>query len=258
MESYEFLAGSYDALTWDVDYVRWADYIEKHFARLSNPVETVLDLACGTGSLTRELAMRGYGLTGVDISAEMLSLAEEKCRELTAPPEFYCQPMEKLRLPFKVDACVCCLDSVNYVLQPQKLREAFRRIFDCLEPGGLFLFDADTPEKLEAMDDQIFLDDTEEAYCVWRGEYSEKRRICTFWMDVFRLQNAGADLWRRGVECHREYAYTMDELEEYLKEAGFIKITRHGELRMRKPKEGEQRVFFSALKPLTGKEDRHG
>lgn len=246
MRSYDFLAGSYDALTWDVDYSRWADYVEKHFARLSRPVESVLDLACGTGSLSYELARRGYRVIGVDLSSEMLALAEEKCRDMEEPPRFFCQSMEKLRLPHRVDACVCCLDSVNYVLQPQKLREAFRRVFDCLEPGGLFLFDADTPEKLAAMDGQMFLDETEDEFCVWRGEYSEKKRVCSFWMDIFRREGS---LWRRGEELHREYAYTMDELKEYLKEAGFAPVGLHGELRMTKPREGEQRVFFAARKP---------
>ena len=158
MGSYDFLAGSYDALTTDVDYPTWADYIERHFARLGRPVRTVLDLACGTGSLTCELAGRGYEVTGVDKSPEMLSLAEEKCRDLDNRPRFFCEGMEALRLPGRVDACVCCLDSVNYVLQPRKLERAFRRVYDCLEPGGLFLFDADTPEKLAAMDGQVFLD----------------------------------------------------------------------------------------------------
>lgn len=249
MSSYDFLAGSYDALTWDVDYPRWADYVERHFAKCGRSVERVLDLACGTGSLTYELAQRGYETVGVDLSPDMLSLAEEKCRELEPMPHFFCQPMERLRLPQRVDACVCCLDSVNYVLQPNKLKEAFCRVFDTLEEGGLFLFDADTPEKLEAMDGQVFLDETESEYCVWRGEYSKKKRVCTFWMDVFRLQNEDKALWERGEECHREYAYTMDELEGYLREAGFTKISRHGELRMGKPKEGEQRVFFAAHKP---------
>ncbi len=134
MVSYEFLAGSYDALTLDVDYPRWADYVEGHFRRLKRPVETVLDLACGTGSLTYELSGRGYTLTGVDLSADMLSLAEEKCRGLENRPQFFCQGMEALRLPGRVDACVCCLDSVNYVLQPQKLRRAFRRVYEHLHP----------------------------------------------------------------------------------------------------------------------------
>lgn len=249
MDSYDFLAESYDALTWDVDYAHWADYVEKHFAKCPRSVEKVLDLACGTGSLTRELALRGYRTVGVDLSADMLSLAEEKCRELEPVPCFFCQPMEKLCLPEAVDACVCCLDSINYVLQPKKLQETFRRVFRCLEPGGLFLFDADTPEKLRAMDGQVFLDETEREYCVWRGEYSEKKRICTFVMDIYRLCDEERDLWQRGEELHREYAYTMDELEEYLRAAGFTRIKRFGELKMGQPKEGEQRVFFAAYKP---------
>ena len=245
MASYEFLAGSYDALTADVGYSRWADYIEGHFARLKKPVRTVLDLCCGTGSLTYELSCRGYEMTGADLSADMLSIAEEKCRDLPVRPRFFCEPMESLRLPGRVDACVCFLDSVNYVLQPAKLRRAFRRVWEHLEPGGLFLFDADTPEKLESMDGQVFLDETEKEFCVWRGEYSQKRRICTFWMDIFRREG---DLWARGEELHREYAYTMEELESFLKEAGFAKVRQYGELRMGPPREGEQRIFFAAVK----------
>ncbi len=246
MASYDFLAPSYDALTQDVGYPRWREYIEGHFARLGRPVKNVLDLACGTGSLTWELARRGYQMTGVDLSSEMLSLAEEKCRDLKPRPRFFCQAMEDLRLPERVDACVCCLDSVNYVLKPEKLRRAFRRVFDALEPGGLFLFDADTPEKLKSMDGQIFLDETEDVFCVWRGEYSEKKRVCSFWMDIFERSQSD---WRRYGELHREYAYTMAELEEYLREAGFTRIKQYGELKRRSPKAGEQRIFFTAVKP---------
>lgn len=246
MASYEFLAGSYDALTQDVDYPRWCDYIEGHFAGLKRPVKTVLDLACGTGNLTWELARRGYEVTGVDLSSEMLSLAEEKCRDLDHRPRFFCQAMENMCLSERADACVCCLDSVNYVLRPEKLKRAFRRVFEALEPGGLFLFDADTPEKLESMDGQIFLDETEDVFCVWRGEYSEKKRICSFWMDIFERRGAN---WLRGGELHREYAYTMPELESYLREAGFVRVRQYGELKRRAPREGEQRVFFVAEKP---------
>lgn len=245
MGSYEFLAGSYDALTRDVDYSRWADYVEGHFSRLKRPVHTVLDLACGTGSLTEELSRRGYEVTGVDLSPEMLSLAEEKCRDLPVRPRFFCQAMENLRLPYEVDACVCCLDSVNYVRKPQKLQRAFQRVFTTLAPGGLFLFDADTPEKLESMDGQVFLDETEDEFCVWRGEYSPKRRICSFWMDIFRREGR---VWLRGEELHREYAYSMEELEEYLRQAGFARIRQYGELKRRSPAPGEQRVFFAARK----------
>lgn len=245
MASYEFLAGSYDALTGDVGYGRWADYVERHFARLKRPVRRVLDLACGTGSLTLELARRGYEMTGVDLSPEMLAAAEEKCRVLENRPRFFCEPMESLRLPGRVDACVCCLDSVNYVLRPQKLARAFQRVWNCLEPGGLFLFDADTPEKLAAMDGQVFLDETEDVFCVWRGEYSGKKRICSFWMDLFERSG---ETWRRSGELHQEYAYTIEELAGYLSDAGFVRVKQYGELKFCAPRPGEQRVFFAAVK----------
>ena len=126
MSSYEFLAGCYDRFTYDVDYAAWADYIEQHFRKRGLPGKTVLDLACGTGSLTRELALRGYEMIGVDLSAEMLAEAAEKNRNVgEISPMFLCQPMEKLDLYGTIDACVCCLDSVNYVTSPKKLQKAF-------------------------------------------------------------------------------------------------------------------------------------
>ena len=247
MESYEFLAGCYDQLTADVRYRAWADYLERHFARSAIPVRTVLDLACGTGSLTRILAERGYEMIGVDQSEEMLAQAAEKCRDLAGERLIFLhQSMEKLDLYGTVDACVCCLDSVNYVTRPAALRRAFQRVHLFLMPGGLFLFDVNTPEKFRKMDGQVFLDETEDAYCVWRAEFSEKRRICTYGMDIFRRREG--DLWERGQEVHREYAYELGELAGFLREAGFRRIRVCGDRRLRAPREGEERVFFAAWK----------
>lgn len=247
MESYEFLAGCYDQLTADVRYRAWADYLERHFARSAIPIRTVLDLACGTGSLTRILAERGYEMIGVDQSEEMLAQAAEKCRDVAGErPIFLHQSMEKLDLYGTVDACVCCLDSVNYVTRPAALRRAFQRVHLFLMPGGLFLFDVNTPEKFRKMDGQVFLDETEDAYCVWRAEFSEKRRICTYGMDIFRRREG--DLWERGQEVHREYAYELGELAGFLREAGFRRIRVCGDRRLRAPREGEERVFFAAWK----------
>ena len=247
MSSYESLALRYDALTADVDHNAWADYLEKHFSRSPIPIHTVLDLACGTGALTCLLAQRGYEMIGVDLSAEMLSVASEKARDLTGviPPMFLQQPMEELDLYGTIDACVCCLDSVNYVTRPDRLRRAFQRVHLFLMPGGLFIFDVDTPEKLRAMDGQVFLDETEDTYCVWRGEWSPRRRVCTFGMDLFRREG---DVWLRGEELHEEYAYEPEELEDYLRQAGFRDIRRYGDRTLRRPREGEQRIFFTARK----------
>lgn len=246
MSSYDFLAGCYDRLTYDVDYSAWADYIEKHFAKAPLPGRTVLDLACGTGSLTRELALRGYEMIGADQSPEMLAEAAEKNRGATPiEPIFLCQSMEKLDLYGTIDACVCCLDSVNYVTDPKKLARAFQRVHLFLMPGGLFLFDINTPEKLAGLDGQVFLDETEDAYCVWRAEFS--RRICTYFMDIFRLDPSTGQ-WDRGEELHRERAYTVEELTTLLEVAGFVDVQTWGERKLRPPKPGEQRIFFTARK----------
>ena len=245
--AYEYLAQCYDQFTEDVGYSRWADYVEKHFARSKLPIHTVLDLACGTGSLTRLLAQRGYEMIGADLSEEMLAQAAEKCRGVGDPePIFLHQAMEDLDLYGTIDACVCCLDSVNYVTRSGKLARAFQRVHTFLMPGGLFLFDINTPDKLRGLDGQMFLDETEDAYCVWRAEYSPRRRVCTYGMDIF--QRMEGDLWQRREELHEEYAYEPDELEVLLRQAGFRQIKQYGELRMRAPREGEGRIFFAARK----------
>jgi len=248
MTSYSFLAGCYDDLTYDVKYKSWADYIEKHFQKRGLPGKTVLDLACGTGSLTYELACRGYEMIGVDLSPEMLSEAAEKCLDVDGiPPIFLCQSMDKLDLYGTIDACVCCLDSVNYVTDPKKLKKAFERVHLFLMPDGLFLFDINTVEKLQRLDGQVFLDETEDVYCVWRAEYEKRRRICSYFMDIFQLDEESG-LWERGEELHEERAYTVDELTGFLRDAGFIDIKVYGDRKMRSPTPGEDRIFFVARK----------
>ena len=245
--AYEYLAQCYDQFTEDVDYSRWADYVEKHFARSKLPIRTVLDLACGTGSLTRLLAQRGYEMIGADLSEEMLAQAAEKCRGVGDPePIFLHQAMEELDLYGTIDACVCCLDSVNYVTRSGKLARAFQRVHTFLMPGGLFLFDINTPDKLRGLDGQMFLDENETAYCVWRADYSPRRRVCTYGMDIF--QRTEGDLWQRWEEVHEEFAYEPEELEDLLRQAGFRQIKQYGELRMRAPRQGEGRIFFAARK----------
>jgi SAM-dependent methyltransferase len=246
MDSYTILAESYDLLTTDVGYPQWADYIQWHFDRQKVPVRSVAELACGTGSLTKLLAQRGYEMTAIDLSPDMLTVAADKCDGL--PVRFVCQDMSRLALPEPVDAVICCLDSVNYVTRPKALQQAFHRVYRSLKPGGLFLFDAKTPLALEGADDQMYLDETEEVFCVWRGEYDPKRRVCGYGIDLFRLRPDGA--WDRGSEYHEEYAYTQQELEQWLTEAGFSHIKQYGNLKKRPPRDGEERVFFAARKEL--------
>lgn len=242
--AYTALARGYDRLTADVDYGRWADYLERHFRRLKRPVETVLELGCGTGSLTRLLAGRGYAVSAVDLSPDMLAVAEQKCRGLDVG--FFCQDMTKFRLGRPVDAAVSCLDSVNYVTRPRALGRMFRNVYHALAPGGLFLFDVKTPAALEGADGQTCLDEDDDVYCVWRADYYPRRRVCAYGLDLFTRQPDGR--WLREGEYHEEYAYTQSELEGFLREAGFRRVRQYGDKTMAVPRPGAQRVFFAAGK----------
>lgn len=245
-ETYDALAGCYDEMTQDVDYPAWADYLEGLFA--VRPVHTVLDLACGTGTMACLLAERGYELIGVDFSPEMLAVAAEKALDVAGErPIFLCQAMEDLDLYGTVDACVCLLDSVNHVTDPDRLARALARVLLFLEPGGLFVFDAHTPEHLSSLDGGLFLDETDEGYCVWRTEYDPAHRICTYAMDVFR--HAQGDLWRRDGEIHEEYAYTVERLTELLQKTGFVDVRCYGDRTQDPPEDGADRIFFTARKP---------
>lgn len=246
MESYTVLAQFYDLLTTDVPYINWADYLERHFKRQKAPVRTVAELGCGTGTLASILAARGYQVTALDLSPDMLSVAAEKCEGLDV--RLVCQDMSRLRLPEQVDAVICCLDSLNYVTRPTQVQRTFAQVFAALKPGGLFLFDVKTPLALEQADGQVYIDENDEVYCVWRGEYDKRRRICSYGIDLFALQPDGS--WLRDGEYHEEYAYTMDELANWLTNAGFRSVKQFGNLRMSAPKNDEERVFFTARKEL--------
>ncbi len=156
--------------------------------------------------------------------------------------------MEELDLYGTIDACVCCLDSVNYVTRPKALLRAFQRVHLFLMPGGLFLFDVNTPEKLESLDGGMFIDETDDTYCVWRADYARRSRICTYGFDLFFREESG--LWRREEEVHQERAYAPEELTELLRTAGFTHIRQYGDRKLRPPKPGEGRIFFAARKEL--------
>ena len=166
MDEYKNLALSYDRLTNDVDYEATVAFYNAILNREGLRPRTAVDLACGTGSVTKLLAQQGIRITGVDMSEEMLTVAMDKCAELDNMPRFICQRLEQLWLPRGVDLAVCALDSLDYVTDPGDCKEAIRRTYKALNPGGIFIFDVNTPEKLRAMDGQVFLDEDDDVYCV--------------------------------------------------------------------------------------------
>ena len=245
MDAYHELAGSYDRLTNDVDYEAVVAFYNEILRREGVMPRTAVDLACGTGSVALLLARQGLQVTAVDMSEEMLTAAAQKAAGEKNPPVFACQMLQELCLPRGVDLAVCALDSLDYILDPKDCAEAIRRIYKALNPGGIFIFDVNTPEKLRAMDGQVFLDEDEDVYCVWRGEFDEQTNICSYGMDLF--QRSG-DAWYRSFEEHREYAYTAEQLIEYLRSAGFTSIRVYGDRTFNAPEPGEQRIYIKARK----------
>lgn len=245
MGAYEALAASYDRLTNDVDYRAAVDFYFEILKKENVQPKSAADLACGTGSVTVLLAQRGIPVTGVDLSEEMLTQAQQKAQGLAVPPVFVCQNLRELRLPRGVDLAVCALDSLDYITNPADCEAAIRRVYKALNPGGIFIFDVNTPEKLRAMDGQVFLDEDDDVYCVWRGEFDEQTNICTYGMDLFQREGK---TWRRSFEEHCEYAYSREQLTGYLKAAGFSHIRVYGDRILAAPKPGAQRIYFSARK----------
>ena len=245
MNAYNALAASYDRLTNDVDYEAIVDFYFEILNREALQPRTAVDLACGTGSVAMLLAERGLQVTGVDMSEEMLCMAAQKAIDAEKRPTFACQMLQNLHLPKGVDLAVSALDGLDYILDPADCQQAIHRIYKALNPGGCFIFDVNTPEKLRAMDGQTFLDEDEDVYCVWRGEFDEETNICTYWMDLF--QRTGSQ-WQRSYEEHKEYAYSIQQLKNYLKTAGFTSIQVFADQKLCDPRPGEQRVYFKARK----------
>ena len=243
--AYEALAASYDRLTNDVPYEAVLAFYHEILDRYGCKPGSAVDLACGTGSMALLLAREGLSVLGVDQSEEMLTLAADKAAELENPPYFIRQKMEKLRLPMPVDLVVCCLDGVNYVTRPEALRESFSRVCKALNPGGLFIFDINSEAKLRGLDGQIFLDEDDAVFCLWRAEFDENTRLCTYGMDIFQKEGA---LWQRSREEHLEYAYRVEELIQWLSEAGFVNVKTYADRKLEAPAPEEQRIFIAAQK----------
>ncbi len=220
MSCFGALASWYDRLTEDVDYSRFADRYEHCFAEDGGPFHLLLDLCCGTGSLSLEMAKRGYELIAVDASADMLMQAREKCAPLPAPPLFLQQDAAELDLFGTVDAAFCSLEGINY-LSPSSLSSLFHRLSLFIRPGGLFLFDLRSPAFLAARDGETFVDEDDDIFCLWRGDFDRPLNALIYGMDLFIREGKH---WRRSREEHVEYAHAPAFLTELLHKHGFTDL----------------------------------
>lgn len=239
------LADVYDQLTDNVPYARYAAQIERLLRRYRQTPRIVLELACGTGSLTALLAQRGYEMIGCDLSPDMLNRAREKCQGLEIPPVFICQDMCELDLYGTVQAAVCCLDSVNYLTDRRRLRRAFSRVSLFLEPGGLFLFDVKTPELFRGMDGLSSVAEGEGYFTAWQYGYDAASGLCVHAVDLFFEQGG---LYRRSTEEHVQRAWPRAVLEQTLEQCGFRLRGVFDGLTAKPAKEEKGRLFFAAQK----------
>jgi ubiquinone/menaquinone biosynthesis C-methylase UbiE len=253
--AYDVLYSQYDLLTSDVEYEKMADFAVNILMSKGIISGFVLDLACGTGTMSYLLAKRGYEVIGVDSSAEMLSVAYSKSsREQThVAPVFIHQDMRRLDLYGTVDACICMLDSVNYIIEPEELQQVFRRVHLFLNPGGVFLFDINTPLKFREIDGISFVDEREEegVFCVWRAALTDRPRTYQFIVDLFTILRGdeSGGIWKRESEEQYEYAYEPEELQRMLEKAGFTDIRTYGGTDGRPLAGDEKRIYFTAEKP---------
>ncbi len=219
--SYDILAEFYDRLNRSIDYTLWADEISLFLrSREISDGARILDIACGTGKMTLELARRGYLVSGVDLSPEMLSVAQNRCANEGFYPLLVCQDMTCLDLAETFDAALCCLDSVNYIKTKNALDGFFARAAEHIRHGGYLFFDVNTEYKFENIyGDNSYVYDEKDVFCVWQNFYSARRRLCDFDLTFFVKKPDGS--YTRLNETQREYVYTDTELCELLEKNGF-------------------------------------
>ncbi len=249
MSGYSSLAMVYDRLM-EVDYSERADYLLSLFSLHGGKYGTLLDLACGSGSLTMELARRGCDMVAVDGSEDMLAAAREKAANEQAEVLWLCQDMTELDLFGTVEGAVCTLDSFNHLPSVAAITETLRRLSLFVEPKGLLIFDVNTPYKhREVLGDNAFVYEEEDFLCAWRNRYAARDNKVTMWLDIFALQDDG--MYERYEEEIVEKAYSLKKWESMLKAAQFTPLAVYGDMSTETPTNDEQRWVIVARNDTT-------
>ena len=243
MTSYNSFARFYDGLMEDADYKNRCEYILEIAEKHNHEMGITLDLACGTGSLTRELAKSGVDVYGIDASAEMLCEAMQKNSEEGLNILYLRQKMQNLDLYGTINTCVCTLDSINHVTDIKNVEKAFDRVGLFMDDDGLFVFDVNTVYKhREVLADNTFVIENEKVYCVWQNSLEEDNLV-KINLDFFEEEDG---VYYRSEESFYERAYTDEQLREMLIKAGFEVESVYGDMTFDEPKETEQRVIYVA------------
>lgn len=245
MPTYSDFSRFYDELTDNVNYSERADYIDGLIRKNCNSCDIVVDLACGTGSLTVKLAEKGYDMIGIDCSADMLTEAQNKIYETGQSILFLCQKMQELDLYGTVDAVVCTLDSINHLTSEKDVLKTFEKVSLFMNKGGVFIFDVNTPYKHnKVLGNSTFVYETEDVFCVWQNELVDTDTV-EITLNFFENQG---DVYERYEESFCEKAYSTELLVSMLEKSGFDEIKIYDEMTENEPKENSERLFFVAKK----------
>lgn len=242
MNSYSDFAYIYDSLMHrDINYEKWADYIENLFDMYGVNPNLVCDLACGTGNITIPLARRGYDMTGVDISEDMLNIARNKAEGLNIL--FLNQSMTKPDLYGTMGAFLCMIDGINYILPPKSLLQMFTRIKKCfMDKDAVFIFDVSTEYKLKnIIGSNTFIHCGEKIFYTWQNRYIEKKKLSDMFLTFFVKDGKK---YSRFEERHLQRAHSVEELTEIIKKAGFTTVDTYDELSFSKPRPDSERIVF--------------
>lgn len=233
--SYQALADVYDLLMEDVDYQQWADYLQMLLNKNQCPGKRLLDLGCGTGSITIPLAQKGYQITAVDLSAEMLEQARRKSADLPLDIDWQQQDMADLQLydendeALFFDAAISTFDAFNYLTEPENLQYLLQSLSDCLVDDGLLIFDVQTPYKLrEYLGNNIYTLHHPQVEYMWENHFDDEEEICRMDITFFIKQENG--LYQRVTETHQERAYDLDLLQMWLQMYGLQVLGVYAEL----------------------------
>ena len=253
MSNYDALADSYDTLMADGSYRKRADFLEKQFRKSRIPVRTVLDLACGTGTIACLLAERGYQVTATDGSEEMLMEAREKTDGTDIL--YLCQDMRAFELYGTVRAVVSTCDTMNYLLTRSDFIQTVRLVNNYLDPGGLFIFDLNTLYKFrEVMGNTTIAESGEDASFIWDNFFDEETGRNEYDLTLFIRREDG--LFERQIEVHEEQGYTTEEVMGFLAAGGmeFVRVfdaDTGGE-----PTDTSEKIFFVARERGKVRENR--
>ncbi|MGN0193808.1 MAG: class I SAM-dependent DNA methyltransferase [Pseudoramibacter sp.] len=218
---YEDFAKVYDELMQEIDYDEWADYIFRMTLNAATPIKKILEFGCGTGNITLRLAKKGFDVTAVDLSEDMLTVADEKAEEQGIDNvRFFKGDMSNFKIDETFDAVITCCDSFNYLENLEKIESFIACSAEALRPGGLLMFDMNTPEKYkETIGDNTFVYNFDNVYCVWENALKPDEEKIDFDLSFFVRRED--DLYERYEEQQSQYYYPVEEIFRLLKIPSF-------------------------------------